>query len=116
MSRFERAVAWAEDVFAWLAIAILLAATVSVCADVLMRYYFNRPFVWVTEVTEYGLVYMTFLAIAWAVPRKGHVIVDVFVTALPSRGRALCEVFNMTVCLVVALVLKIRDIEHRQAG
>ncbi len=105
MTRIERWLARIEDAFAWAAIAILLACTLAVCVDVVLRYAFNRPLVWVTEVTEYALVYITFLGIAWAVPRKGHVVVDVIVGNLPMCGQAACQVFNNLVALVVSLML-----------
>lgn len=103
----ERIVSRIEDLFAALAIAILLACTAAVCVDVLLRYAFNRPLVWVTEVTEYALVYITFLGIAWAVPRKGHVVVDVFVNPLPPRAKALAQVFNNLVALSIAVMLTV---------
>ena len=107
MALIERWLSRIENAFATAAIAILLACTVAVCVDVVMRYVFNRPLVWVTEVTEYALVYITFLGIAWAVPRKGHVVVDVFVNLLPTRGQALCLLFNNLVALLIAAILTI---------
>ena len=107
MTNFERCIARIEDAFAAVAILILVACTASVCVDVVLRYAFNAPLVWATEITEYALVYITFLAIAWAVPRRGHVVVDVVVSALPPRGQALCQLFNNLVALGVASVLAV---------
>lgn len=107
MTSLERILARIENTFAALAVAILLACTAAVCVDVVLRYAFNRPLVWVTEVTEYALVYITFLGIAWAVPRKGHVVVDVFVSPLPPRGKALAQVFNNLVALAISVMLTI---------
>lgn len=107
MNVVERIVARIENAFAVLAVAILLACTAAVCTDVVLRYAFNRPLVWVTEVTEYALVYITFLGIAWAVPRKGHVVVDVFVSPLPPRGKAMAEVFNNLVALAISVMLTV---------
>lgn len=107
MNVVERWLARIEDVFAAVAIAILLACTAAVCVDVVLRYAFNRPLVWVTEVTEYALVYITFLGIAWAVPRKGHVVVDVVLANLPPRGQAFCQLFNNLVALVISVMLTV---------
>ena len=107
MAIVERIIARIENAFAVLAVAILLACTAAVCADVVLRYAFNRPLTWVTEVTEYALVYITFLGIAWAVPRKGHVVVDVFVSPLPPRGKALAEMFNNLVALAISVMLTV---------
>jgi C4-dicarboxylate transporter DctQ subunit len=107
MTRIERWLAHVENAFAALAIAILIACTVAVCADVILRYAFNRPLMWVAEITEYALVYITFLGIAWAVPRRGHVVVDVVTSNLPPRGQAACGVFNNIVALIVSVMLVI---------
>lgn len=105
MTTLERWLVRIEGAFAALAVAILIACTLAVCVDVLLRYAFNRPLVWVTEITEYALVYITFLGIAWAVPRRGHVVVDVIVSNLPARGQALCGLFNNLVAVVVSGML-----------
>ena len=37
---------------------ILLFVTFSIFVDVILRYFFNRPSIWVTEVSGYLLLYM----------------------------------------------------------
>ena len=104
---FTRRLARVEDVFAELAIAILVLCGASICVDVLMRYFFGRPIMGSTELTEYALVYITFLGAAWAVPRGAHIDIDAFVIHMPERAQKVCALLGNIVALAVALALTI---------
>jgi C4-dicarboxylate transporter DctQ subunit len=96
-----------ENVFGALAIAILAAAGILICIDVLLRYALNRPLLGAIEVIEYALVYITFLGASWAVPRGAHIDIDVCVQAMPPSWRRVCALLSNLICLGVALVLTI---------
>lgn len=86
---------------------IVLFGLVSVCAEVVMRYFLRTPIEWVVEVNEYLLVYLTFLGAGWLLRDQGHVRVDVFVRLMSPRGKAVVEVLaciaGALVCLVVVV-------------
>jgi C4-dicarboxylate transporter, DctQ subunit len=110
MNRFQlfiRGLARVEDVFAELAIAILVLCAASICADVVMRYFFGRPIMGSTELTEYALVYITFLGAAWAVPRGAHIDIDAFVIHMPETVQKVCALIGNIVSLAVALALTV---------
>ena len=48
-----------------IACVILSLVMLSVCLEVFLRYFLNRPQVWVIELSEYALLYITFLSAAW---------------------------------------------------
>jgi TRAP-type C4-dicarboxylate transport system permease small subunit len=96
-----------ENVFGALAIAVLVAAGILICVDVLLRYAFNRPLIGAIEVIEYALVYITFLGASWAVPRGAHIDIDVCVQAMPKRWQRICALMSNLISLGVALVLTI---------
>jgi TRAP-type C4-dicarboxylate transport system permease small subunit len=96
-----------ENVFGAIAIAILVAAGVLICFDVLLRYVFNRPLLGAIEVIEYALVYITFLGASWAVPRGAHIDIDVCVQAMPKSWQRVCRLLSNLISLGVALVLTI---------
>jgi TRAP-type C4-dicarboxylate transport system permease small subunit len=102
----RRLVRW-ENFFGALAIAILVAAGILICVDVLLRYAFNRPLLGSIEIIEYALVYITFLGASWAVPRGAHIDIDVCVQAMPKSWQRICALLSNLICLVVALVLTI---------
>ena len=68
-----------ERLLRWMAMGagiILLALTVFTVADVVMRYFFNRPFRGSLEATEYAMALIVFLSLAWCGATGGHIAVD----------------------------------------
>jgi C4-dicarboxylate transporter DctQ subunit len=107
LSGLERSLARWENRFGALAILLLVFTGILICADVALRYAFNRPIVGAAEIVEYGLVYITFLGASWAVPRGAHIDIDVAVQAMPKSWQRVCALLSNLVSLGVALVLTI---------
>ena len=84
--------------------AILLAVTLIVLVEVVSRYFFKRPILGSVEVTEYGLLWMTFLAVAWVQKRDGNVRVDFLLRLLQPRAQ---DALNAATSLVAAVALLI---------
>jgi C4-dicarboxylate transporter DctQ subunit len=105
ISKLGRAFDFAIDKMARLGDVILVFLMLSVCADVILRYLFNRPQAWIVEISEYLLLYITFLGAAWVLKNEGHVIVDILVTRLsPKKGAAfgiVSSAIGTFVCLVI---------------
>jgi C4-dicarboxylate transporter DctQ subunit len=70
---FDRTV----DGMAVLSGAVLLFINAAVCYAIAMRYFFSNPPIWVTQTTEYALLWIVFLATTWLLREKGHVNVDI---------------------------------------
>jgi TRAP-type C4-dicarboxylate transport system permease small subunit len=88
-----------------LACLILALVTLSVCLEVVLRYFFNRPQIWVIEFSEYALLYITFLGAAWVLKSDGHVSVDLAVSLMRPKGRAICSLASFMICFLVSTVL-----------
>ena len=105
ISKLGRAVDFAIDKMARLGDVILMFLMLSVCADVILRYFFNRPQAWIVEISEYLLLYITFLGAAWVLKNEGHVIVDILIARASPTTRAtfgiISSVIGTFVCLVV---------------
>ena len=95
------------SLFMAIACVMLSLVTLSVCLDVVLRYFFDRPQVWVIELSEYSLLYITFLVIAWVLKSEGHVTVDILMAFLSPKGRSICSAISFLVCLLVAIVLTV---------
>lgn len=93
------------DVLSFLAGAILIFIMLSVCLEVIMRYFLSRPLIWVTEVTECLLLYITFLGTAWLLKEEGHVRVDIVVNRLRPKVTAFFGIISSLIGSSVALVL-----------
>ncbi len=96
-----------ENLLAYVAFVVLCLIIFSVCLEIIMRYFLNRPLIWVVELTEYALLYVTFLGAAWLLRQDGHVRVDVIVNLMSERWQARCSVFSSALGLLVSLVLTI---------
>ena len=48
--------------FAYVAGLLVVTVTFAVLYEVVARYFFNSPTIWAVDLTEYSLVYITFLA------------------------------------------------------
>ncbi|WP_136443181.1 TRAP transporter large permease subunit [Pacificoceanicola onchidii] len=69
----------------FLAIACLFAMLISVNIEVIGRSFFGQATIWVTEVSTYLVIAITFLGAAFVVGRDANVRVDMVVNALPKR-------------------------------
>ncbi|MGB7241464.1 MAG: TRAP transporter small permease, partial [Sulfitobacter sp.] len=68
--------------------AIALLAMISfVCFEVLSRWLFNEPTVWVNEYASYLLIGITFLGLAYAQKEKGHIQVELILGWLSAQSR-----------------------------
>jgi C4-dicarboxylate transporter DctQ subunit len=77
-----------EDALAVLAAGLIVFALVSVTVDVVSRYFFNQPLTWVFEITEYILLLVPCLGMAWLARHDGHVVIDIVTSRLSRRNRA----------------------------
>lgn len=93
------------DAFAFTAGLLLSFILLSVCLEVVMRYFLNRPLQWVIELTEYALLYITFLGTAWLLKREGHITVDVILNRLGPKTRAFLGIFSSVIGIVICVLL-----------
>lgn len=94
-----------ENSFAVLACLLLLFATFSIGAQVISRYFFNYPLMWVDEINAYILVYLPFLAGAWLARSSDHITVDIIDSALSVRMRAYNDMLVALIGIGVSAVL-----------
>ena len=52
---------------------VLLFVTFAIFVDVFLRYFFNRPSIWVTEVSTYLFLYIIFLGTAYTLQKGMHI-------------------------------------------
>jgi len=91
----------------FLAGVILVFIMLSVCMEVILRYFLNRPQMWVTEVTEVLLLYITFLGTTWLLRQEGHVKVDIILNRLKPKTLALLGIFSSAIGVLVSITLTV---------
>lgn len=101
----NRALDRLEDALASIAAAMIAFTVLFVPLDVASRYFLGSPITWVYEVTEYILLMVPCLAMAWLARQNGHVVIDVVTSHLGERARArLSATTRVLVAATCALV------------
>ena len=105
----------AEGVLRWLAAcenalvalgtAIFAFITLAICAEVLLRYGFDSPIAWVDEISEYALLWITFLGTSWVLRSGGHVRVDLLLQFLSPAALRICGLISSASGMLTSLVL-----------
>lgn len=87
--------------------ATLMAFIISLaCANVVMRYVFDRPWGWVEEITTFSFVWLTMFGASAVVMAEGHCSIDVLVCRLsPPWRRAVDIVINIIVLITLGLLI-----------
>ena len=91
--------------FAWFAGFLMMFALITVCVDVVMRYFFNNPTGWVLQFSEYILLYIPFLAAAYVLKEESHIKIDIVLNQLSEKAQTLMNVVTSTLGFFVLVVL-----------
>jgi C4-dicarboxylate transporter DctQ subunit len=86
---------------AFLSAITLGFTTLLVCADIGMRYFFNKPITGVLESTEYGLLFFTLLAATWLLRRMRHVKMDLILSKLRPGAQTWVNGVTSMLCAIV---------------
>jgi TRAP-type C4-dicarboxylate transport system permease small subunit len=89
----------------YLACGMAMVIFISICIEIFMRYFLNRPQIWAVEVTEYAMLYLTFLGAAWLLREEGHVRLDIIFVLLKPRSQALLSCLTSIFGIIVFSVL-----------
>ncbi|MCK4620818.1 MAG: TRAP transporter small permease subunit [Desulfuromonadales bacterium] len=98
MFSIEKSINGMNEKIGYYASFLVIPLVLVVAYEVIMRYLFNAPTVWVFEATTliYGTHFM--IGIAYTHKHDGHVAIDVFEARLPERPRTILR-------LIVNLIL-----------
>ncbi|WP_434359607.1 TRAP transporter small permease [Parasalinivibrio latis] len=83
------------------AIGILLVAmTLLVFIEVVLRFVFNTGLFWAQEVTLYMSAWLVLIGASWGVREGAHIGVDAFVKKLPENTHKVVTLAALAMCLV----------------
>lgn len=85
--------------------AILLFITIAIFVDVFLRYFFDRPSIWVTEVSSYLFLYLIFLATAYALQVGQHIQVTFLLDYFSDKVRRIIDIITSIFALIFSVVL-----------
>lgn len=85
--RLPTAERWLVTINQWVIIASMGTMALFVFANVVSRYLFNHSLVWVEELTQYQMIWVTWLGAGLALREGRHIAVDLLQDTLPERIR-----------------------------
>ena len=104
------------NLFAFLAILVIIFVLMSVCLAVFMRYFLGNPLGWVIQTSQYSLIFITFLSAAWVLKRDRHVSMDLLTNKLDPRKKAMLgmitSLFGAIVCLIITYYGTLVTLDH----
>ncbi|MBR9828481.1 MAG: TRAP transporter small permease subunit [Oceanospirillales bacterium] len=104
-NRFTRVVDWISDKSGVFVAFWTVNAVCFYFYEVIMRYFFNMPTIWVHEASFLLLGMQYLMAGAYALLHGAHVRVDVMYNLLPARGRVGMDIFTSMFFFIFALAL-----------
>ncbi|MFC1869504.1 TRAP transporter small permease [Thermodesulfobacteriota bacterium] len=84
---------------------VLLFVTFSIFIDVFLRYFFNRPSIWITEVSSYLFLYIIFLGTAYALQQGLHIRVTFLLDRFNPRLMRIFDLITSLFAILFSLVL-----------
>jgi C4-dicarboxylate transporter DctQ subunit len=90
---------------ATLAGIVLLFVTLAIFVDVFLRYFFNRPSIWITEVSTYLFLYLIFLATAYTLQQGSHIRVTFLLDYFGDKARRIIDIITSLFALTFSAVL-----------
>lgn len=107
------------NIMAGAAGVVLVFICAAVCYTIGLRFFFNQTTIWIAQTTEYGLLWIVFLATAWLLREGGHITTDIIYTSLGDRTKRclniamfLCGAAACAVCLYYGIVYMCDCIAH----
>ncbi|WP_112320958.1 TRAP transporter small permease [Oceanibium sediminis] len=86
---------------------ILFFAASIIFLEVASRALFGTSRLWVIEVSEYSLLYITFLGAPYLLEKNMHVTLDLVYDNLPRGWKALAHLFNSALGFAVCVLLTV---------
>jgi TRAP-type C4-dicarboxylate transport system permease small subunit len=84
---------------------LILLDALFVTIDVLMRYAFSITYIGIFELTEYSLLWMTFMGAAYIMRNNGHVRVDAVINLLNPKNGAIMNMIASVISLFILMVV-----------
>ena len=118
MGRLRRLVERFARWGAYIAAFLILAMSIWITYDVLARNLFGVASPWAFDLSEYSLVWMTFLAAPWILLRDGHVRIEILVDVLGKFTQrvlgVLVSLIGLAVCVILTWRTGIAAVEYYQ--
>lgn len=113
-SSAENRIAQISEIFGVVAVVVLVCMMLLTVCDVLLRYFFNSPIMASMEVTEYMMVIVGFLGLAWCAFKGMHIKVHLIVGHFSEKGQAIVDIINHIIILGLCVIIAWRSFSESQ--
>ena len=86
-------------------VAALAFITASMTADVILRYVFNSPTTWISEISSFLMVVMVMMGLGYVQKKKAHIRVNLFLPKLSKKIQRWTTLIIYVFSLVFTIIL-----------
>lgn len=101
----KKGISLASRIMNNIGIAFLVLLMFLITADVLLRAFLNRPILGTNELSEFMMIIVVYLAMAYTQHKKSHVAVDLVIVAFPQRARAIVDSITYFLSLGICILI-----------
>jgi TRAP-type C4-dicarboxylate transport system permease small subunit len=105
LHKIRRAFSGLNLVCAIIGAVLLFMIALIICVEVVVRWLGGASQIWVIEVSEYALLFITFLGAPYLLEKNMHVVMDLVFDSLSQRWRWVLQAMNAGIGLVLCVVL-----------
>ncbi len=92
------------DSLVYIAGGLVIIMMLSIFANVVSRELFGTSIVWVLELSQYSLCYITFLVATWLLREEGHVKMDLVLNRLKAAHQAALNAATSIIGALLSLI------------
>ncbi len=107
LAAFVRIMDWLAEWTGRFAAWSFFAVGLFICYEVFMRYVLTMPTIWVNEVSRIIQVWGVFIAIAYVLRHRSHIVIDIAFREPGTTGRKLADTFAMLVIIATCVVIAV---------
>jgi TRAP-type C4-dicarboxylate transport system permease small subunit len=100
-----KAINWLSEASGYISGALIMAASLVVLHQVLVRYLFGLPSIWQTEMSIYLLMFASFVGGAYGLKHNAHVGVDLISIKLSPKAQIFLRIVTGALCLGLTVIV-----------
>ena len=86
---------------------IVVLQTVAIAGNTILSFVFNKWITGVESMTEFGILYITFLSAAWILKQDRHVTVDILTVKMTRLTQNIVNLIISIICIGLCLMLTV---------
>ena len=105
MNHFQRIVTRLTTALHHIGSSFLALMMFLTAIDVFMRYFLNRPIIGSVEITEFTMIIVVFLGVAYVGLEQGHTSIDILVSRASPKSQAFINCIVHFLCFAFLLIM-----------